>query len=147
MNIKEIEKVSKLVEKIKVLDVEIKDINEMALLIANVGNQSFEHEFILKIKDLTKKEKEGTKKSILDEDGSLINLNSEDNKPDSTFPWSSIIIHTTGKENKKEIKYDYEINQKQSVNTLLRILGILMDEKQETKNKLIKQLKKFNIEL
>ena len=69
-----IDKISKLIEKLKELNADIITIEKIALLISD-SDKSFDYNFNLAVTDLNPQKDE--KKNILDEDGSLIK--SDDN--------------------------------------------------------------------
>ena len=73
MNIKKLEKATKIYEQIKILDAQISELEKFAMLVANGEIKS---SFELKIEDLGK-QKEDAEKVGFDEDGSLIKGSTE----------------------------------------------------------------------
>ena len=140
-----IDKISKLIERLKELNADIITIEKIVLLISD-SDKSFDYDFSLAVTDLNPQKDE--KKNILDEDGSLIKSDDNVLTPEFGFSIFSHIAHKMlrrGSENSN--KTTYEINTKININTMLSMLGIIMNERQEERNKIIKLLNKNNINI
>lgn len=137
MKIKELEKATGMLQDVKILDNEIIEIEKMAMLIANNDTESM---FTLQVWDKDKEQEEKNKASF-DEDGSL-------QVPGSSFAdylMSGMLPFVTPKFDKNEhistIKYDL------SINASMQILGVLLWEKQNKRQNLIKKLNKYGINI
>ena len=140
MNIKKLEKATKIFEQIKVLDAQIIEIDRFAMLVANGEIKS---SFELKVEDIGKK-KEDEEKVSFDADGSLIK---GDSIPEYSFRinWGSIIpcglTGSSDKKNKNEHLYKTELSE----NGTMQILGILLYEKQQQRQALIQKLQSYGV--
>lgn len=134
MKIKNLEKATKILEQIKVLDAEIIEIDKIALLVADGGNTlSLE----LKVQPNNPNEK----KEILDSDGSLI----DHNKPigyDGLF--GGILGHYRSMcEPIKPFTPHHILKKELNESSTLHILGLLLREKQFIRFSLIEKLEKL----
>ena len=134
MTFKNLEKATKLYEKIKQLDSEIIEIEKFALTVAN---NDTECSFELKCKDLTK-QKEGEEKVKIDEDGSLLDglrytslLN--------PYSFLSSIPRIPAEDKNETI-----IKGQLSVNNVMAMLGILLNDKQTKRQYLIDKLSQLS---
>ena len=132
MDIKKFEKAQKAYLKIKELDKQIIEIENLAMQIAN-GENSVSFEF--KLTDLTPKEE----KVKFDEDCSIFHFAMPDFMASRVFP-----VFGGGKpENDQIKKYNTDI----SVNASLQILGVLLHEKQSSRTFLINQLNEIGVSI
>jgi hypothetical protein len=118
MNIKKLEKATKIYEQIKVLDAQIIEIDKFAMLVANSETKS---SFELKCKDLGKK-KDNEEKVGFDADGSLIKGQTEGYRSMFDLWMPRLYTTTADKKNENEIVLKNEL----SVNAVMSILGILL---------------------
>jgi hypothetical protein len=144
MNVKQLQKASRILEKIKMLDEEIIQIDKQALLIAN-GEVKIE--LSLKVKDLAKERKEAEKVQF-DEDGSLIQgggFYEMMRRSMGSGIMPAYQISFGGSDPKNEVKAEsFEtITERAS----LQILGVLLGEKQSKRLELISQLEKVGVEI
>lgn len=140
MKIKQLEKATKIFEKIKKLDKEITEFDKLALLIVNnKTNISFE----LNIETL--KDNEETMKFGIDGDGSLtykLDYTIKDFLPWATR-FSAMDIGAISNISKKNAN---SLKSMLSETPTLQILGILLGEKQRERESLLLQLKSYGIE-
>ncbi|NDV63974.1 hypothetical protein [Bacteroides sp. 224] len=138
MDVKNLKKSSKLLRRIENIDSEITEIEKVALVISS---GKFESSFELKINDLLNEEV--NQKSILDEDGSLKtgSISFEIQNPLAIlYGWP-----TNKTKNKVEKQFDYILKPSLSEASILRILGILLTELMEERNRLLEKLKKNGV--
>ena len=138
MDIKRLEKATKIYEQIKLLDAEIIEIDRFAMLIANGEIKS---SFELKVDDIGSK-KEDENKVRFDSDGSIINTQQMQTMMyNSIFPsWFQQIDNSTIK-NKNEHSLKYPISD----HTTMSILGILLCEKQSKRKSLLNDLEQLGV--
>jgi hypothetical protein len=141
---KAIEKAAKIVERIKAIDGAIIQIDRMAIQITS--NQL--EDISLCIKGIeTKEAPEEEKKPILDGDGSLINQNQISFTPRTMgVTWyiengAFQVAPANSNSNKKE----YKIEQPLKERLTLKLLSLLLVEKQEERELLINELSKISI--
>jgi hypothetical protein len=135
MNIKQLEKATRIIEQVKALDKEIIDIDRQALLVAN-GEVKIE--LNIDVTDLAKKreEEEAVK---FDEDGSL--LSGEEFKGILRY---AVTFHMgRPKDEKKKKGYGAEISE----TAALQIFGILLYEKQTRRTQLLQKLERIGVDL
>jgi hypothetical protein len=144
MNVKQLQKASRILEKIKMLDEEIIQIDKQALLIAN-GEVKIE--LSLKVKDLAKERKEAEKVQF-DEDGSLIQgggFYEMMRRSMGSGIMPAYQISFGGSDLKNEVKAEsFETITERAA---LQILGVLLGEKQSKRLELISQLGKVGVEI
>lgn len=141
MNLKKLEKATKIYEQIKIIDAHIIQIEKLAMLAASGEIKS---SFQLKIEDIGEKNKEAEKVKF-DEHGSLIKTNPESlrEKMLQQMNWMPFF---TGFENKNEQnKHQHLLEQELSENLTLQILGILLYEKNTLKKSYLSQLEKLGV--
>ncbi len=139
MNLKKLENATKILEKIKVLDAEIIQIEKFAILVAS-GETKINLD--LKCEDLRKKEDEANKVD-LDEDGSIRNGNIINPVPH--FEVGGFLSEYLGrwKPPSNLSKNETSIKQELSDTSTLSILGVILCEKQEARRKLIESIKQM----
>ena len=133
MDIKKFEKAQKAYLKIKELDKQIIEIENLAMQIAN-GENSVSFEF--KLTDLNPKEE----KVKFDEDGSIYQFGiPEFMAHHRIFP----VFGGAKPENDQTKKYNIDI----SINASLQILGVLLHEKQINRTALLNQLNEIGVSI
>lgn len=137
MNLKQFDKVNKLVAEVKTLDSEIIELEAKALLIAN-GEVKIDLQ--LSIVDLAKKTEKESKVSF-DADGSLIHGNSIRVSFDWSSPFAGLICGGSAKVEDTAIKYNQEIKE----NEALQILGVLLYVKQSKRTELLTRIQKLGV--
>ena len=134
MTFKNLEKATKLYEKIKQLDAEIIEIEKFALIVAN--NET-ECSFEIRCKDFTK-QKEDEEKVKFDENGSLLDSRRYTSLLNAYSFLSSIPRRYTEDKNETIIKSQL------SVNNVMAMLGILLNDKQTKRQHLIDKLSQLS---
>ena len=133
MKLKELEQASKIIERIKELDMEIMELDKFAMNLA-----SFNHdvEIIVKAKNLEQKKKD----KVLDSDGSLCE------KPGglSTF---SFMLNPFGQGSPKEKDYDSKYKTETNDRLGLIVIGTILQIKTEERLSLINNLRTFNVSI
>ena len=134
MKLKELEQASKIIERIKELDMEIMELDKFAMNLA-----AFNHdvEIIVKAKNLEQKKKD----KVLDSDGSLC---SGEKPGSSTFmfmvPWDL-------SKQPKEKDYDSEYKTETNDRLGLIVIGTILQIKTEERLSLINNLRTFNVSI
>ena len=141
MNLKKLEKATKILEKIKVLDAEIIQIDKFAILVAS-GETKINID--LKCENHRKKEDEANKVKF-DEDGSIVRSSHDGDATQYYFPngafFSGFLQQLKLPSN--EPKNETSIKQELSDTATLSILGVILCEKQEARRKLIESIKQM----
>ena len=132
MNLKQLQQAAKILEKIKALDAEIIEIDRVALLVAN-GNS--ECSFSLNVKDTTPVKEEVE-----------IEEQPRDTMTDFYRRYQLGILSIISTEPKKEEK-GFILNHTLSEENTLRILGILLGDRQQKRDELINKLNKKGVQL
>ena len=140
MKIKQLEKATKVFEKIQKLDKEINELDKLALLIVN---NKTDISFELKIENCN--DNEATPQVEIDSDGSL-SFKVDFDPRTSIVPWPLRFsrmdfgtISNTPNKNTKSLK------NKLTETPTLQILGVLLDEKQRERQSLLMQLKSYGV--
>jgi hypothetical protein len=131
MNLSKLSKINEGFERLKVLDKEILAIERLA---NDIATKSVELELNLKcVKPEDKKEQ------VLDSDGNLIT----GDRPSSGFGLFSYITYSEPKKPTNETAYLEYISD----TTALQVLGVLIMQKQEQRNLILKTFEKWGVEL
>lgn len=140
MKIKQLEKATKVFEKIQKLDKEINELDKLALLIVN---NKTDISFELKIENCN--DNETTPQVEIDSDGSL-SFKVDFDPRTSVVPWPLRFtrmdfgaISNTPNKNTKSLK------NKLTETPTLQILGVLLGEKQRERQSLLMQLKSYGV--
>lgn len=144
-NVNKLHNAVKILDQIKKLDSEIIEIEKIAQTVAN-GNSL--NVFNLQIQDSSAKI--GTGKNILDSDGSL--RSGFENPMEAyrkMFGGGTMGIweRMSSMEEPKKPQFTHELTNEISESTVLGILGILLFDKQEHRNRLINNLKRKGFQL
>lgn len=129
MHIKELEKATAMLQRIKILDNEIIEIEKIAMIVAN---NDIDTNFQLKVID-----KENT--------------NEDDEQKPVEFDFGEysgflgFMAYRNDDNKKKENKNVHTINYDLSINATMQILGVLLYEKQTIRHNIIKKLNKYGI--
>jgi hypothetical protein len=134
MNASKFEKATIAFERIKQLDKQIIEIEKLAMLLAD---GSTKQSISISIEDLSESEKG----KILDEDGSLIGSESISGVSFWKVPYGSVLSI------KEDNQNEHKLAEPTSEKVMLQILGVLLHEKINERNYLIKQLEKMDIVL
>lgn len=130
---KNLEKLSEIVENIKVVEAEIKKIDKLASILANNPCMI---DFTMKVEDLKAKEEERSKVEF-DEDGSIV----EPNVSDIGSEMVNVMMGWGGAFRKPEQKkYIKSYSSVFSENLSLKVLSLIINEKKEEYAKLVIQL-------
>lgn len=149
MNIKQFKQSIKILEELKIINTRIEEIERVAKIAAE---GSLESVIELKIKS---KDQAQEKKDIFDEDGSL-KVSSEYDSPKWSFlPSPSHFAGALSRLNElyptyekdKETKFDVIIKPATTDITILKVLGILLQEAMDEKEKLEGKLKRAGINI
>ncbi len=152
MKLKELDRAIVFYNQIKSIDNDIIKIEKMIVLALNGTIKS---SFDLKIEDLAKPENE-SKKNVLDEDGFIKSefLNNRDKEEREENPveyikagFMSFLSQRMEIGDKKENHKIHNINYSISENVTVKLLGILLLDKQEERKVIVGRLQKFGIEL
>lgn len=135
MKLDKLDEITFISKKIKIIDKEIESIKQFALL---VSTKRVSSKISLIIDDLDLKEKE-TNKVEFDSDGSII----DSNKPKYSGLFGFI---SYSEEKPKNITEQILTNFTQE-STILKVLDILIKERLEYREKLVNELKQFNLKL
>jgi hypothetical protein len=133
MDFKKLEKAAKIYEQIKQLDADIIEIDKFALTVANNETECC---FELRCKDLTK-QKEKENKLEFDEDGSI--------KKETDNLYTRLMFSWTQPSAIAPPDDDIIIKSQLSVNNVMNMLGILLNDKQTKRQKLIENIKKITL--
>lgn len=140
MTIKQLEKASKIIEKIKKLDDEIIELDKYAMKLINSNSE------ISLTLSFDKENKESDKVSF-DEDGSLISQpRMEYISPFSMFQNTMFGLGGFSGEPKKQNDTE-TLNRNLSESATLKIIGIILCELNEKRNDLINKVNKIGIQL
>jgi len=145
MSIKKLEKATKILEKIKILDAEIIEIDKFAMFAAN---DEIKASFELKIDNIGKK-KEDENKVEFDSDGSLKSGATDfyaEMIRKYTSPLSFPFLTPMGNSTSDK-KNEYALRADISENTTLNILGLLLCDKQRKRDLLIGELAKYGFQI
>ena len=134
MNASKFEKATIAFERIKQLDKQIIEIEKLAMLLAD---GSTKQSVSISIEDLSESEKG----NILDKDGSLIGSESISGISLWKVPYGSVLSI------KEDNQNEHKLAEPTSEKVMLQILGVLLHEKINERNYLIKQLEKMDIVL
>ena len=137
MNYNKLEKATAVLTKIKAIDAEIIELDKFAMMIANGEIKS---SFDLKLKDL-KKSEETEKKKVLSEDGSL---NTGEEVNGFKFYMPSMFSSLGDKEEKKDPN-THTLSHDLSDTAVLQIMGVMLCEKHDRRNNLIRQLQSYGV--
>jgi hypothetical protein len=141
MNINKLEKATKILEKIKLIDAEIIEIDKLAHIILNNETNI---QLAINVENLTKA-KEAKEKVSFDEDGSMtIEDKAIDAFRNSFYPADRFKIYMDGVRTKKS---DRNFSQPLSDKLTLQILGVLLCEKNAIKDSLMKKLVGFGFSI
>lgn len=139
MELNKLERAGKLLAEIKKLDVDIIEIEKVAMMAANGEAETF---FELKVVDI-KKQIEDSEKLQLDEDGSLLKpsytYTSLFEKYAMPFSWMETKPQSTEKKN------ELVLNNALSERATMLILGVLLEEKQSKRLRYINKLKNLGV--
>lgn len=144
MNLKKIEKASKIVEQIKRLDAAIIEIDRFALMIANQDSPC-----IIDLKaDDEKKKAEESNKVRFDEDGSLLNPGHEDimermRRSMLGFAPGGWLTPSCGTPKDTRVSLVAEMSNTET----LQVLGILLGNKQAQRGALLHQLQQIGVNI
>jgi len=141
MNVKDLEKASKLMEQIKALDAEIIKVEKFAVQLANHNHKA---EIIFKAENLDDQAKQ---KVCFDEDGSLMTPGAEHR---SRFDMFSSMIN--GGPRHYSFRCDQSVgttvlNAQVTETDMLQMLGLLLHIRQEQRRDLIGELKRMGLVL
>ena len=142
MNINKLEKATKILEQIKVIDAEIIEIDKLAIIILNNETNI---QLALNVENLTKA-KEAKEKVSFDEDGSMSILRSAMDEYRNTFLPLNMLKYS-GVDYAKPKFRDRNFSQPLSDKLTLQILGVLLCEKNAIKDGLIKKLVGFGFSI
>lgn len=134
MNASKFEKATIAFERIKQLDKQIIEIEKLAMLLAD---GSTKQSVSISIEDLSESEKG----NILDKDESLIGSESISGISLWKVPYGSVLSI------KEDNQNEHKLAEPTSEKVMLQILGVLLHEKINERNYLIKQLEKMDIVL
>ena len=136
MNLKQIEKATKIVEELKSLDKSIIELDKMAIKIVNDAKD-------IKINISCTLPEEDKKENIFDEDGSL-----KIEPTPTSISWGSIFVYSSTQK-VEENKNELSITESLTDISALQLIGVLILDKQNKRKELINQLNKLgaNIEL
>lgn len=135
MEIQKMDKVIKIYEKVRVLDVEIIEPEKQAMILCN---DETDVSIDFKVVNNTTKKDEGIK---LDADGSLPSTESIFSSMMRSYTFCSTTPET--KENKNVKTFNHNV----SITNALKILHILLGDKLQKRIKLLNQLKKYGVEI
>jgi hypothetical protein len=143
MDKKQLIKCNKALRQVEQLDSEIINIEKIAML---VSDGKFESSFELKIRDLSRKDKE-KQESLFDKDRSLKsgNIPYEISLPLSFFCMGLPYQQKTQEQEGK--KFDFILNPALSESLILRILGLMLTELQQERETLLNELQKHGIKV
>lgn len=143
MNIKKLEKAYKVIERIKILDNDIIQIEKVAMSTANNTASSSFKLFVKNIGETDNKE------NILEEDGSLKKGSLEFGVSPFSLWGSMFSFPRMGSEGKetKDKKDTTVLGYELSETATLKILAILLLEKQQLREELLKELEKFGLKI
>jgi hypothetical protein len=140
MELKQLDKATKIYSDIQKIDAEIIEIERLASLVANGEVKS---SFELKVVDKQKQEEESQKLEF-DEDGDIIRPNCVTFDHLHNFPLSILRLQNyNNKESKSRSANTLSSNLSES--TTLQILAVLLNEKKKRRIDLINKLKSFGV--
>lgn len=134
MDIKQLEKATRMLSSIKEIDQEIIDIEKIAMILANSDTES---SFVLKIIDQEQRDKSLAQEKQEDDESPARSFLAQ-------FMTSGLLPHVT-RDDKDD--FTHTINASLSVNVTMQILGVLLYEKQNKRTKLIKRLESYGINI
>lgn len=140
MDIKQLEKASRLMDKLKTIDADIIEMEKIAHLLASGQSKQ---SMVLAVTD-TSPETE-PKKEVLDSDGSLNTGNQSKGFLGSLFGVSFTIDHSISSNNTND-KRTKKLDVQLSDTTALQVLGVLMEQKLKARIEIIEKLKKLGLE-
>jgi hypothetical protein len=124
------DKMTILFNNISILNNEIKDIEDIAM---NVANGNIKAKINLLVEDLRK-----VKDNLFDKDGSLINKNNNNEQEEYHMRFKKLgFLHF---DKPKDFSFKYDISEE----ITLKVLAIVLNEKNNMKNSLLNELTKIN---
>jgi hypothetical protein len=140
LNINQIEKIKKIYERVKSLDENIGELEKLAIL---VSDKQTEINVTLSVKDMGAMKKETTKVKF-DEDGSIV-TGGRISGLSWILDWND---RTCKKEDEEETdKYTSSISWAVSDKSAFRLMGMLMQEKKQERDILLKKLQSYGFKI
>lgn len=131
MDIKKIQQASKWLERVAILDSEIKEITDMAIFIASNPSEIM---FSLKVLDVNPTGK------VLDEDGSL---QKQENYAPGRMSIMEMFLGNVGQRPSQKPKFKFDINKVIPDTLTLELLGVLLENKHKERDTLIDKIEKL----